>query len=228
MAFPNDHAYPLELPLWKVDGHRLRAGERIQATQYEQGEDRHREIRTFTPMLASVSTVLRQAEWDRLIEWHEADIQGGVLPFDTQVAGLNGTPHQWWAAMFVGPIRTEAYGLGIYTVTAELVLLEGPYDDENLPPGADPSDPPRLAPSLSARLIGEGSITARFDAGTMRAWLDGEGDIELTSTNSMSARLDGEGEVEAELTLQTNFLLLEDGVSYLLLEGGTDRIFLEP
>lgn len=230
MAFPNDNAYPQDLPIWRLDGHQLTAGDRIQATPYEQGEDRHREIRTFTPWLASVSTVLEtQAQLDRLEEWYEADIQGGTLPFDTQVAGLNGLLLQWWAARFLGPYRFEAYGIGIYTVTAELILLEGPYDAENLPPGSSPGDPPRVAPSLSARLIGDGSITARLSAGSLTAWMDGEGDLHFISSNSMSARLVGDGEIEAEQEEEiTDLLLLDGAIGYLLLEGGTDRIILEP
>lgn len=227
MAFPNDHAYPQDLPLWRLDGHQLTAGDRIQATPYEQGEDRHREIRTFTPWLASVSTVLEtQAQLDRLEEWYETDIQGGSLPFDTQVAGLNGLLTQWWAARFVGPYRFEAYGIGIYTVTAELILLDGPYDADNLPPGYDPGDPPRIAPSLHGRSYRDSEATARMSSVGMSGRTDRDSELWAISTNTMYGR--SERDTTLTAVVASDLLLLDGSIGYLLLEGGTDRMILEP
>jgi hypothetical protein len=220
MAFPSDHAYPAELPCWLLEGHELTAGERIAVTPYDQGEDRHREIRTFTPYLATVSTFLTQAQFDRFDEWFEADIKAGAERFDTKVMSLEGLPGQWWQAQFLGPYRYEAQHLDRFIVSADLILLDGPYNSEGSPGG-------RTAPSLSGRSIGDSEARATFAAGTMYGWSDGDSEGRAYQTNGMYGRSEGESELTG--TLQgADFLLLEGGVDFVLLEGGTDQIYLEP
>jgi hypothetical protein len=226
MAFPSDHAYPADLPVWLLEGHQLRSGERIAVAQFDQGEDRHREIRTFTPMLARVSTVLEtQADFDRFYEWFEDDIQSGSLRFDTKVAGLNGALVQWWVAQFIGPYRVEIPKIGISIVTAELALLDGPYDA-----GFDPDTEgdTRVAPGISARSFDEDDITASFDSPGLNAWSEAEDDIEATMSDGLSAWSEAEDDIEAEYVEETSLLLLDGAIGYLLIEGGTDRILLEP
>jgi hypothetical protein len=220
MAFPSDHAYPAELPCWLLAGHELTAGERIAITAYDQGEDRHREIRTFTPYLATVSTFLTQAQFDRFDEWYESDIQAGSLRFDTKVMSLEGFPGQWWQAQFLGPYRYEGQHLDRFIVSADLILLDGPYNTEGSPGG-------RTAPSMYGRSIGDSDATAAFMAGTMYGWSEGDSEGWAIQTNGMYGRSEGESEATASLQ-GSDLLLLEGGVDFLLLEGGTDRIYLEP
>jgi hypothetical protein len=225
MAYPSDHAYPASLPVWLIEGHQLRAGERIAVTQFDQGEDRHREIRTFTPYLVRVSTVLEtQAQFDILDEWYESDIQAGALRFDTKIAGLDGSRTQWWVAQFVGPYRVEIPKQGISVVSAELIVLDGPYD-VTLDSSGDPV--PRDPPSMFGRSIGDSEASATFAAATLRGWTDGDSELWAIQTNSLQGIADGDSELTA--TLQgVDFLLLEGGVDFVLLEGGTDQIYLEP
>lgn len=223
MAFPSDHAYPASLPDWLIEGHQLTAGERIAVTQFDQGEDRHREIRTFTPMLARVSTVLEtQAQFDLFDEWYEGDIKSGSLRFDTKVAGLNGALVQWWVGQFVGPYRVEIPKIGVSIVTAELILLDGPYDA-----GFDPdtAGDTRIAPSLSARSIGDSLGTARFASAGLRGWSEGESELWAIQNNSLQGWSEGESELTGTLA-SVSFLLLPDGVSYLLLPDAVSRLAL--
>jgi hypothetical protein len=220
MAFPSDHAYPAELPCWLLAGHELTAGERIAVTAYDQGEDRHREIRTFTPYLATVSTFLTQAQFDRFDEWYEADLKAGAERFDTKVMSLEGFQGQWWQAQFLGPYRYEAQHLDRFIVSADLILLDGPYDVED-----EYGDAVRIAPSMSGRSIGDSDATATFAAGTMFGWSEGDSEGRAHQTNGMYGRSEGESEAEAEMA-PTSFLLLPDGISYLLLPDAVSRLAL--
>jgi hypothetical protein len=225
MAYPSDHAYPASLPVWLIEGHQLRAGERIAVTQFDQGEDRHREIRTFTPFLVRVSTVLEtQADFDLFDDFYEANLKSGELRFDTKIAGLDGSRTQWWVAQFVGPYRVEIPKQGISVVSAELFLSDGPYD-VTLDSSGEPV--PRDPPSLFGRSIGESEASATFAAGTMYGWSEGDSELWAIQSNGMYGRSEGESELTG--TLQgSDLLLLEGGADFLLLEGGTDRIYLEP
>jgi hypothetical protein len=220
MAFPSDHAYPAELPCWLLEGHELTAGERIAVTAYDQGEDRHREIRTFTPYLATVSTFLTQTQFDRFDEWYESDIQAGSLRFDTKVMSLEGFPGQWWQAQFLGSYRYEAQHLDRFIVSADLILLDGPYDVED-----EYGDPVRIAPSLFGRAIGESDATGALLAGTMFGWSVGDSEGWAIQSNGMYGRSEGESELTGEMA-PTSFLLLPDGVSYLLLPDAVSRLAL--
>ncbi len=126
MPFPSDRRYPASLPGFLLAGHELAVGERVDPVQFDQGEDRHRDTRTFTPWLASVATWLTQAQLDLFHNWFEGDAEGGTALFDVQVHSLVGGAPQWWQARFVGPYRLEARSAR-YTVSAELILLDGPY-----------------------------------------------------------------------------------------------------
>lgn len=220
--FPSDNTYPAVLPNWLLDGHELTAGERVAPTQYEQGEDRQREIRTFTPYLVSVSTFLEQEEFDRFSEWYENDIQGGTLLFDTQVASFDGIGKQWWQARFLGSYRAEPQHLDRFIVSAELILLDGPYDVED-----EYGDAVRVVPGIAGRSIGDSEATASFSSPGMRGWSEGDSELWAISSNSLNGWSEGESDGEAEFSPQS-LLLLEGGVDFLLLEGGTDRIYLEP
>lgn len=222
MAFPSDHVFPG--PCWLLAGHELTAGERIAVTPFDQGEDRQREIRTFTPYLASVSAFMTQEEFDLFDEWYEVNIRGGVDLFDTKVMSLVGAGEQWWQARFVGPYRYEGQYRDRFIVTAELILLDGPYDA-----GYDPgtTGDTRVPPSLMGRSIGDSDATATFAAGTMFGWSEGDSELWAIQSNGMYGR--SEGNSEATATFQpVDLLLLEGGADFLLLEGGTDRIYLEP
>lgn len=152
MPFPNDRRYPLALPLFLLNDHALTAGERVEDVEFEQGEDRRRELRTFTPWLASVSTRLTQAQYDVLHAWHEGEIEGGTQPFDAQVHSLVGGPPQWWEALMVGPFRRRALGAR-YIVSFELFLRDGPYDE-------------RDTPSLRARVVNDSGVAGVLVADT--------------------------------------------------------------
>lgn len=229
MAFPSDHAYPRDLPAWRLRGHELQAGERVDITQFDQGEDRHREIRTFTPWLAAVSTLLRQSQFDRLCEWHEVDLQAGTQRFDTRVANLQGRYTQWWQAQFVGPFRAVARardqryaGVGhLWEVSAELILLDGPYAADTGSPGGDV----RVPPGIFARSISEDATTVGFFTPGLNAWSEADDDIEAEQSMGLDAWVEEEDEITA--TFQpVSFLLLPDGVSYLLLPDGVSRLAL--
>jgi hypothetical protein len=214
MPYPNAHAWPAELPMWTLADHTLRAGERVEATPFEQGEDRHREIRTFTPWLAQVSTKpLTQAQFNRLCEWFDDDLQAGALRFDVPMHSLEGAGPQWWEAQFVGPFRWEARSAR-YLVTAELILLDGPY------PFFDPNTgaPVRVTPTLSARFVVDSLVTARPDTAALLARFDGDSEIQVRSDPTLRARFEGDSEIRGLLKL--GFLLLPDGASYLLLPDG--------
>jgi hypothetical protein len=159
-----------------------------------------------------------------LDEWYESDIQAGALRFDTKIAGLDGSRTQWWVAQFVGPYRVEIPKQGISVVSAELIVLDGPYD-VTLDSSGDPV--PRDPPSMFGRSIGDSEASATFAAATLRGWTDGDSELWAIQTNSLQGIADGDSELTA--TLQgVDFLLLEGGVDFVLLEGGTDQIYLEP
>lgn len=208
MAFPSDHAFPNDLPVWRQSGYVTRAGERVEATAFEQGEDREREIRTFTPMMVSASLLLTQAQFNRFEAWVDDDLQAGSQRFDGRFASVSGRGLQWWQAMFVGPHRWTAMGRGFFVVTAEMILLDGPYDEENLPPGSSPGDPPRVAPSLSGRAYRDSAATANasqtgglsgrtardsegwaITTNTLRGWSDRDSEHRVVQEENPYARL---------------------------------------
>jgi hypothetical protein len=225
MAFPSDHAYPRSLPLWKTEGHEFSAVPRVEVTEFDQGEDRHREIRTFSPWIVRVSSLYKQAQFNRFHTWFEDDLQGGTQLFDTKVAGLQGNFTQWWQARFIGPYRFEALNGSLFVVTAEIILLDGPYDA-----GFDPGSTgdTREAPAIFARSYDEDDITAAVDSPDISAWSEAEDDIEATMDDSFGALSEAEDDIEAEYVEETSMLLLDGAIGYLLIEGGTDRILLEP
>jgi hypothetical protein len=214
MPFPSPHRYPAECPALLLEQHELGAGERVEVTQYEQGEDRHREIRTFTPWLASVAARMTQAEFDRFAEWFDGDLQAGAQRFDVRVHSLVGAGGQWWQAQFVGPYRFEARSGPRYQVNAELILLDGPYDT-------------RPEVGLSGRAYGEGSATLAAPSAVLMGWAVGEGDAALAAPAvGLYGRAEGEGDATGFMGV-TGFLLLADGSSNFLLADGVSRLGLE-
>jgi hypothetical protein len=156
MPFPNDRRYPLELPLFLLNDHTLAAGERVEDAEYEQGEDRRRDLRTFTPWIASVATRLSQSEFDDFHAWHENVIDGGTQYFDVQVHSLVGGAPQWWEGMILGDVRRRALGAR-YLVSFNLFLRDGPYDE-------------REAPTLRARVLNDSGASGVLVAdATLRA-----------------------------------------------------------
>jgi hypothetical protein len=227
MAYPSDHAYPASLPVWLIEGHQLRAGERVAVTQFDQGEDRHREIRTFTPFLVRVSTVLEtQADFDLFDEFYEANLKSGELRFDTKIAGLDGSRTQWWVAQFMGPYRVEIPKQGISIVSAELFVSDGPYD---VTLDSDGEPVPRDPPSLYGRALADSEGTATFAAGTLMGWTAADSEGWAIQSNSLIGISEADSEGQGELAL-ADFLLLEgDQSGYVLLEGDqSGKIYLEP
>jgi hypothetical protein len=157
--------------------------------QFEQGEDRARQVVTWAPQLVQVSTRLTQAQYDRFVEWFEEDLSAGTLRFDAPVAAQGGVTGEidavaWWEAQFVGPPRAEAQGPR-WLVTAELVLLDGPYSS-------------RTAPGLLASLTARGQARAELVVATaLRAWLTAEGQVTAALT---AASLRGLMTAQAEVT----------------------------
>jgi hypothetical protein len=133
MYFPSDHAYPTDLPAWLVAGHAFDAVGITDDAQMERGEDLARQIYTWVPQIASVSTILEQPQFDRLDLFYERDLRAGTRRFDTRVAAQGGTGMVWWTAQFIGPYqwegmhRNQETGENRYRVTAALLLLDGPH-----------------------------------------------------------------------------------------------------
>jgi hypothetical protein len=220
MAFPSQHVYPAGLPSWLRAGHALAAEERVAVTPYEQGEDRQREINSFSSFLVSVSTVLRQAQFDRFLDWYEINLRAGVELFDTEVGGLNGKLTQWWQAQFVGPYRLEGLGVGVYRVTAELFLLDGPYDADNLPEGSSPGDPPRVAPSVNSRGLVQTDGRATFDAAVLQA----RGLVETDGWFIFDTSINARGLVETDGWAIAGEPDEEEDADMRLVEPGDDRL----
>jgi hypothetical protein len=214
--FPSPHRYPAECPALLLDEHQLGAGERVEPAAYEQGEDRHREIRTFTPWLASVAARMTQAEFDRFSDWVDDELRAGTLPFDIQVHSLVGAGGQWWQARFVpssdqGPYRYEARSGPRYLVSASLILLDGPYDT-------------RTEPGLRGWAVGRGDATwLGLDTSVLRGWAVGEGSATLSAPQAdFHGWAVGEGDATGRFP---DWLQLDDG-SFLLLDDGVGRIDL--
>jgi hypothetical protein len=152
VTFPNDHAWPVELPML-LDGHAFADEGIAEDVPFEQGEDRSRQRWTFNPQLVTVSTRFTQAEFDRFVEWFETDLQAGSLRFDARVAaqgGVTGQEVAWWEAQWVKgdePYRAQ-HVRARWLVSGELLLLDGPYAT-------------RTAPSLRARLYAHAKLFAR-------------------------------------------------------------------
>jgi hypothetical protein len=140
MTFPNDHAWPRELPAFLLAGHGFAdQGITDEPVQYERGEDRQRQRWTFNPLVASVGCTLKQAHFDRFVTWYEDELIAGSKRFDVRVAEQGGVrTAEWWAAQFIGPPRCEVItketSTGHYwRVSAELLLLDGPYATRTAP-----------------------------------------------------------------------------------------------
>lgn len=216
MAFPNLHAFPSDLPLWLLDGHQLRAGERVVPVPFEQGEDRHREIRTVSPWLATVGTKwLTQAQFDRFAAWFADELEAGVRRFDCPVHSLAGAGVQWWEAQFLGPYRWEARRARL-RITADLMLLDGPYAG-GFGPGT-PGDT-RVAPSLSARGVLETGGRGTFTTPSMQARGVLETDGRAIVSTSLSGRGVLETDGEARIGELVSLRLLDGAIGYRLLEG---------
>jgi hypothetical protein len=225
MPFPSDHVYPPDLRAWRLEGHQFAAGERIEVTEYEQGEDRHREIRSATFWPAAVSTVLVGDEFTRFNRWYENDLQGGSQLFDTQVASLAGDYAQWWQARFASPFTYQALNSGVYVINAELILLDGPYDENNLPEGSTPGDPPRVSPSVMGEVVSDSQATMTFGSSAVYGRAEGDSDAWLIVENPIYMRATGDSDVTMQVRA-VSFFLLPDGVSYLLLPDGVSRLAL--
>jgi hypothetical protein len=222
MTFPNQHRYPGGVPLWALAGHELTAGERVETVQFEQGEDRLREIRTFTPWMATVATKwLTQAQFDIFAAWFDAEVEGGARRFDCPIASMEGDGVQWWEAQFVGPYRYEARSAR-YRISAELVLLDGPYAGGT---GPGTTGDTRVAPSLMGRAYSDSAATARMNSPTLRGDLLSDSEGWLMVDNSLHGRLESNGEGWA--IVDVGYLLLADGTAVVLFSNGIDGILLE-
>jgi hypothetical protein len=130
--FPSLHRYPGEIPNWWAEGHAFEDLGVADPVPFERGEDRQRRRFTWAPQIVAVSTRFTQAEFDRFDEWYEQDLQAGAQRFDARVAAQGGDAVAWWAAQFVGPYTVTAQRAR-YLVQAQLLLLDGPYDERTAP-----------------------------------------------------------------------------------------------
>jgi hypothetical protein len=139
--FPNDHAWPGELPAFLLlAGHSFEdVGITEEPAQFERGEDRQRQRWTFNPLIASVKTTLKQAQYDRFVTWYEDELRAGAARFDVRVSEQGGNrTAEWWAAQFVGPPRHEVISREtvaghLWRISVELLLIEGPYATRTAP-----------------------------------------------------------------------------------------------
>lgn len=206
MTFPNDHRYPGGLPAFKVAGHGFSHIGVAEDIEFERGEDRGRQIYTVNPQLVAVATRLTQAQFDRLGEWFENDLLAGASRFDAQVAEQGGSPGAftaWWQAQFVGPYRWEARSGGRYEVTAELLLLDGPYAT-------------RVAPTLRGSMTLRTRLTARLvNDGVLR------GSMTLSTRLTASPTLPT---LRGSMTLTTRLTAFLGDTTDRLLEDGQGRL----
>jgi hypothetical protein len=189
--FPSDHAYPNELPDWLLDGHAFDAVGVTDDAAMDQGEDLMRQVYTWVPKIANVSTTITQAHFDRFFGFYEDELLAGTRRFDTKVAAEGGRGPEWWVAQYIAPPQWEAREGGwLYTVRAQLLLLDGPYSL-------------RLAPSLRARLGVVTQLEARLDAEVvLRA--------QMAVVTSMSGFL---GDVPLRITEDGTDRITEDGAA---------------
>jgi hypothetical protein len=164
------------------------------------GEDLARQIYTWVPKIANVGTILTQVQFDAFDTWYEQDIQAGALHFDTLVAQEGGPPKggkSWWVGQFIAPYRWEAMHRGYYRVTAQLLLLDGPYDADTVI---------RTEPSLRARMAAATEFVARVTAAeTLRA--------RMAATTALTGFL---GDPETRITEEDEDRITEDGITRLL------------
>jgi hypothetical protein len=133
MAFPSLHRYPGDVPAVRQEGHAFDDIGAAEDVPFERGEDRARRLYTVPLQVVSVSTkALTQAQFDSFSRWYEDDLRAGSQRFDLLVAGQGGTAPAWWAAQLVGRARYRATS-GRYVVTAQLLLVDGPYDTRTAP-----------------------------------------------------------------------------------------------
>lgn len=134
MTFPNDSAWPG--PPLRLGAHALAdVGVGGEPVAFERGEDRQRTRYTVNPRIASISTLLTQAQYDRFVAFVEDELWAGARRFDVRVATEGGVRagHSWWAAQFVGPPREVPRARGWWEVSAELLLLDGPHATRTAP-----------------------------------------------------------------------------------------------
>jgi hypothetical protein len=216
MAYPSQHRFPDGVPLWALAGHTLSTGDGVEVTEYEQGEDRHREVFTFKPWLASVATKwLTQAQFDAFDAWFGSELEAGARNFDCPLHSLEGVGVQWWEAKFVGPYRWEARSAR-YRITAELIMLDGPYAGGTGPGTVGDT---RIAPSLGASSIASSNANAIFAAAAFGAWSVAESEATVTLDNSLGGASSAEGSGQGFMGFSA-YLLLPDGGYFLLPDGG--------
>lgn len=211
-VFPNPHAWPAALPAFLLAGHALAhvgVGEQV---DYEQGESRERRTDEWAPRIASVSARMTQAQFDLFDGWFETDLQAGTRRFDARVADPGSAPAYaaWWAAQFIGPYRVSAASAR-YTVSAELLLLDGPYA-VRVAPGLAARSVVRVADrlrglsggALRARSVVRAADAVRFAPERLRA----RSAVRVADRAALSAGAD------------ENALVLDDGQLFELDNGG--------
>jgi len=162
MTFPSDHSYPSELRTFQLLGYSFADQGVTEDIAFEQGEDRAQPIYSFNTQLVAVSTMMNQGQFDRFVEWYEDDLQAGAARFDARLTAQGGLGMAWWEAQFVGVWRAEASGRGHFEVTAELLLLDGPYATRTAP-SLRATAPIRLNTTVSP--IVDGVLRARSPIG---------------------------------------------------------------
>jgi hypothetical protein len=219
MTFPNDHAWPGELPPLRLAGHVLAdVGVGGEPVAFERGEDRQRTRYTVNPRLATVSTLLTQAQYDRFVDFVENELWAAARRFDVRVATEGGVRAglSWWSAQFVGPPREVprgSIGRGVrWEVFAELLLLDGPYATRTAPSLRGQA---LLTTALVAQPVVDSMLRGRA---TLTTTLHGRPTVpplygQATLTTSLTGYLGSEG------------LLLEDGEMFL--DEAGEQIALE-
>lgn len=188
MTFPNDHRYPGGLPSFRQPAHSFADVGVAEDIAFEQGEDRARQIYSVNPQMASVATRLTQSEFNEFARWHEDDLRAGSLRFDAQVAkqgGSGGFETAWWEAQFIGLYRWQALSGARYEVTAELLLLDGPYATRTAPSlrgalraGARLVANPVVDTALRGALSAGARVQGRIDLPALRGALNAQARVQ--------------------------------------------------
>lgn len=204
--------YPVELPAWLLDGHQYEATPLTEDAEFEQGEERVRQIYTWAPQVANVSALFTQAHYDRWFTFFETELFAGTRQFDAPFESQTSRSTEWWTVQILEVPREQVVSADLTRVTARLLMLDGPF--------ARPEAVPLLGRSQVVTVL-----TGRLDA-----------DLALRGRSMVTTVLTGRSGVPAlagrmdtatvlKAVADTPNLLLEDGGALLLEDGG--KLLLE-
>ena len=196
-------SYPAALPAWLQSGHAREPAPVSDRVPFEYGPARMRRQFTDSFHLASVSTVLRQPDFDTFYDFHEKDLLAGARSFNVPVAGPGySTGIEWWEAVFAGPWKA-VYKLdgAVWIITAQLRLIAGPF-------ATRPQGP--LAAEGTVNVTGDASLNVLHGLGAEGA-ATATGDAKL---DPIAQRLAAEGAASV-----TGDALLDPNQDALAAEG---------